>query len=202
MNACPSKLTGAKPSYQFHVKTLGGFSSTIVCCVLRQKVTPWSHQGVGSVNVLLETTAAVGVNGRGAAKGGLMPFCPLVVSTRLRFCPYWPWAVKPCKTPLKEIQQIHQHGSPAARHRMQGYWARGTAAFWVSSWEGLPSLTHYPERLRNMSKTLPTQHCMTCNELLGMATGIGCEGDPAPGDVTICWYCGAVMLFAEDLSVA
>jgi hypothetical protein len=43
--------------------------------------------------------------------------------------------------------------------------------------------------------------CTACGKLCDGATGVGCDGGPGPGDWTICFYCGHLMAFADDLTL-
>jgi hypothetical protein len=49
-----------------------------------------------------------------------------------------------------------------------------------------------------------TQHkttiCPTCSAVLDAATGAG-EDVPSEGDLSICFYCNAILVFATDLSL-
>ena len=48
----------------------------------------------------------------------------------------------------------------------------------------------------------PETRCLACSKPINMATGIS-EKDltPDPGDVTICFHCGYIMAFNEDLTL-
>ena len=48
-------------------------------------------------------------------------------------------------------------------------------------------------------KQLPELHCLNCGKLIDGATSVDGNHSPAPGDVTICIYCGHLMVF--DLTV-
>lgn len=43
--------------------------------------------------------------------------------------------------------------------------------------------------------------CPSCAALLDAATGVGHEGGPKPGDLSICFNCGELNLFDESLQV-
>ena len=43
-------------------------------------------------------------------------------------------------------------------------------------------------------------HCPSCDMPLDAATGVSSDKGPRPDDVTVCLYCGAVMVFTADLS--
>lgn len=47
------------------------------------------------------------------------------------------------------------------------------------------------------SKKLPELRCLDCDELIDGATCVEVEGDryPEAGDVTVCLYCGHLMMF-------
>src|SRR5258707_1048262 len=51
------------------------------------------------------------------------------------------------------------------------------------------------------SHRLPGSDCPSCRKPLDAATGINGDVRPAPGDVTVCLYCGHIMVFADDLTV-
>lgn len=50
------------------------------------------------------------------------------------------------------------------------------------------------------SKPVPFSRCIRCKTAIDAATGIG-KRQPSPGDVSICAYCGQVMLFSDDLTL-
>lgn len=43
--------------------------------------------------------------------------------------------------------------------------------------------------------------CPTCGVLLNKATPVGHEQRPGPGDVTICFQCGEILLYGENLEL-
>jgi hypothetical protein len=45
-----------------------------------------------------------------------------------------------------------------------------------------------------------TSHCLNCLEPLDAATGILHDHAPTPGAITICFRCGHIMAFDDDLS--
>lgn len=52
------------------------------------------------------------------------------------------------------------------------------------------------------SKTtrVPSNRCPVCKYQMDAATGVEPETKPKPGDVSICWQCGAVLIFDTDLT--
>lgn len=44
--------------------------------------------------------------------------------------------------------------------------------------------------------------CLNCGEMMDGATAVGEEGRvmPSPGDVTVCLYCGHLMMFDDQLA--
>jgi hypothetical protein len=44
-------------------------------------------------------------------------------------------------------------------------------------------------------------HCTNCGMVVSAATGIDSNAQPSPGDVTVCFECGHVMIFDDDLKV-
>lgn len=48
--------------------------------------------------------------------------------------------------------------------------------------------------------TMPNR-CPTCEHVLEAATGITTDDAPKPGDVTLCIYCAAILVFTDDLRV-
>jgi len=44
-------------------------------------------------------------------------------------------------------------------------------------------------------------NCIDCGKLLNGATAIDSDSAPDPGDVTVCIYCGSLMIFEDDLSL-
>ena len=47
---------------------------------------------------------------------------------------------------------------------------------------------------------VPPSPCLGCGEINDMA-GTAADRDPEPGDITLCWYCGHFMVFADDLTL-
>jgi hypothetical protein len=48
---------------------------------------------------------------------------------------------------------------------------------------------------------IPACDCLNCGRSLDAATGITGAEAPVPGSLSICVYCGAVTIFAGDLSL-
>jgi hypothetical protein len=48
----------------------------------------------------------------------------------------------------------------------------------------------------NMRTVTELNFCPQCNTELNVTEG---EGIPEPGNVSICWHCGAILIFLEDL---
>ena len=46
----------------------------------------------------------------------------------------------------------------------------------------------------------PKSKCPSCKATLTGASNVG-EVGPVPGDFSICWYCQAVMVFNDDLTL-
>lgn len=44
-------------------------------------------------------------------------------------------------------------------------------------------------------------HCPNCNKLLDAATELSKEVKPNPGDISICIYCGTILVFAVDMAL-
>ena len=42
--------------------------------------------------------------------------------------------------------------------------------------------------------------CLGCGKLLDAATGLNHDNNPCPGDVSICFSCGHIQVYADDLS--
>ena len=49
--------------------------------------------------------------------------------------------------------------------------------------------------------TNPKGKCLNCGHKLDAATGIGINRRPEAGSISICFYCGAVAKFKEDLTL-
>lgn len=49
---------------------------------------------------------------------------------------------------------------------------------------------------------LAPDNCTSCGRDIDAATAAGGEITPEPGDITVCAYCGAAMVFGKDLRVA
>lgn len=48
---------------------------------------------------------------------------------------------------------------------------------------------------------VPVSVCKSCGAENGAASGLAEDERPGPGDISICFYCGHVMAFADDLSL-
>jgi hypothetical protein len=46
---------------------------------------------------------------------------------------------------------------------------------------------------------VPPSACLSCGALNDAATGVNNDARPSPGDVTVCLYCGHIMVFSDDL---
>jgi len=53
----------------------------------------------------------------------------------------------------------------------------------------------------DMTIDISASACLACHRLLDAATSIEDNDRPKPGDVTVCWDCGHIMFFADDLSL-
>lgn len=49
---------------------------------------------------------------------------------------------------------------------------------------------------------VPRGHCPTCRTELEAATGIDRDEPPSPGDITVCFYCGAIARFDQALHLS
>ena len=47
----------------------------------------------------------------------------------------------------------------------------------------------------------PECHCLNCGHKFDAAGAINAEDAPEPGNICLCIECGAVMMYAEDLTV-
>lgn len=57
------------------------------------------------------------------------------------------------------------------------------------------------ENIQDFDPVLTTpSKCLKCKKLLDMATGIDTKR-PSEGDLSICFYCGNIMLFMENTSL-
>jgi hypothetical protein len=52
-----------------------------------------------------------------------------------------------------------------------------------------------------MISRTPVSRCLNCGHKFNAAGGINAEDAPEPGNICLCIACGAVMLYAEDLTV-
>lgn len=43
--------------------------------------------------------------------------------------------------------------------------------------------------------------CPNCKSVLNACTGVNSEQNPSPGDITICFYCGSVLKFSDDMTL-
>lgn len=44
----------------------------------------------------------------------------------------------------------------------------------------------------------PSNHCLSCSEIIDAATG---PGSPSPGDISVCAHCGHVTVFDDNLKL-
>jgi hypothetical protein len=51
-----------------------------------------------------------------------------------------------------------------------------------------------------MTTRVPKATCPNCKEQLNSASSLETEEGPSPGDMTMCLYCGHLMIFAPDFS--
>jgi hypothetical protein len=59
-----------------------------------------------------------------------------------------------------------------------------------------------PQHFIGESIELPPSNCIGCGKLVDAATPVDIKTvTPAPGDITICFYCGHIMVYADDLSL-
>lgn len=42
--------------------------------------------------------------------------------------------------------------------------------------------------------------CPKCKTVLNACTGVTVDEKPSPGDITICYYCGAILKFSDDMT--
>jgi hypothetical protein len=52
-----------------------------------------------------------------------------------------------------------------------------------------------------MTTDTPKCRCLHCGKTLDAVSGINTGDAPSPGSLTVCIRCGAVMVFADDLTV-
>jgi hypothetical protein len=50
------------------------------------------------------------------------------------------------------------------------------------------------------STRVPPSHCLNCGKMVDATTSVS-EGGPQPGNITVCWTCGHIMAFANDLTL-
>jgi hypothetical protein len=48
---------------------------------------------------------------------------------------------------------------------------------------------------------IPQSPCLSCGKPLDGATCVGRDAAPDPGDITICIYCGHIMVFDDNLKL-
>lgn len=48
---------------------------------------------------------------------------------------------------------------------------------------------------------VPESSCTKCGENMNGTAGIGNDTTPDPGDTAVCFYCGHIMVFGEDLKL-
>jgi hypothetical protein len=52
-----------------------------------------------------------------------------------------------------------------------------------------------------MTTHVPESRCLHCGHKLDAATGVGHHDAPEPGNLSLCINCGAVTIYAEDLTL-
>jgi hypothetical protein len=50
-----------------------------------------------------------------------------------------------------------------------------------------------------MSQHVPVSHCLECGKSLDAATGADHDHKVTPGSLSLCVYCGALMIFGNDM---
>jgi hypothetical protein len=54
----------------------------------------------------------------------------------------------------------------------------------------------------SLDNKIPQSICPSCLYTMHLAANAdGQEGPPVPGDATLCWNCGQLLLFADDLTL-
>jgi hypothetical protein len=48
---------------------------------------------------------------------------------------------------------------------------------------------------------IPVSRCLDCGKILDAATDAFGDEKPAPGDASICFHCGHIMAFADNLTL-
>ena len=56
-----------------------------------------------------------------------------------------------------------------------------------------------PNEFENVTR-MPKVHCPICGEKLDAASPAEGQGTPGPGDVSVCFYCTAFLVFGEDMA--
>jgi hypothetical protein len=52
---------------------------------------------------------------------------------------------------------------------------------------------------RGVDSRVPPSACLHCGKINDAALGVDHDASPSPGDVTVCFYCGHIMVFGDDL---
>lgn len=53
-----------------------------------------------------------------------------------------------------------------------------------------------------ISKNSDAHRCPTCNTSLNAATGVDTDAKPENGDISICFGCGEILTFNDDLTLS
>ena len=74
-----------------------------------------------------------------------------------------------------------------------------------SPWAGEPPPILLPDRSREIlgeTRDAPRSDnaCLKCGRVMPAVTGVGNNAAPDPGDAAICFDCGHIMVYADDLS--
>lgn len=52
-----------------------------------------------------------------------------------------------------------------------------------------------------MTTKIDDDICPNCKSVLNTCTGVNSDQNPSPGDITICFYCGSVLKFNDDMTL-
>jgi hypothetical protein len=80
--------------------------------------------------------------------------------------------------------------------------AAALSPLWPAAWPGA-----FPLGLRAEQMKLGADHhvatcaCLACGQPLDGALGIETDDRPAPGNTSLCIYCGHLMAFADDMTL-
>ena len=56
-------------------------------------------------------------------------------------------------------------------------------------------------RLSDERHRMPDVKCISCGKTLNAASAVDADGRPSPGDISVCVYCGKIMIYGKDMAL-